>query len=216
MLVWGDLETTGLDPNKGSILEIALVVTDDNFNLIAEPFVSLVKPLHLRGWEVMNDAVRDMHTKSGLIEELYNIGSLFHGESASFSLLPGLPRLGEVERAAIEWLHSVAAREGGAGSMPMASGELLKETPLAGSSIHFDKGFLREHMDELEQLFSHRIFDVSVVNEWMKRFASEAHARRPGLGPDGKPIPEHRALPDILKSIETARYQRRVLFGGAP
>ena len=30
MLVWTDLETTGLDPKKDFILEVAVVVTDDN------------------------------------------------------------------------------------------------------------------------------------------------------------------------------------------
>lgn len=210
MIVWLDLETTGLDPLKGSILEIAMIATDDNFEQIGEPFVSIVQPLHLRGWEVMDKYVRDMHTKSGLIEQLYNIGSLFHGESASFSLLPDLPRLGDVERAVITWLRSGFSNRDTAAVNPDAEPfkKAMKATPLGGNTVHFDKRFLIEHMDELEALFSHRIYDVSSFTEEVKRSAPEVYKRRPGLDANGKPVPQHRALDDIRNSIATAKFYR--------
>ena len=36
MLVWMDLEMTGLDPAKHVIVEIATLITDDELNIVAE------------------------------------------------------------------------------------------------------------------------------------------------------------------------------------
>ena len=35
-LVWVDCEMTGLDPNKDHLLEIAVIITDKDFNVLAE------------------------------------------------------------------------------------------------------------------------------------------------------------------------------------
>lgn len=213
MIVWCDLETTGLDPRKGSILEIALVATDDDFNVIGEPFTSVVQPLHLRGYEVVDQYVRDMHTKNGLWAEIYMNDFVISEEGKILEhkvyFKETAKRLGDVERAAIEWLQKIYWLDGGRSSDRESMTKWAKAIPLGGNTVHFDKRWLIEHMDEFEALFSHRIYDVSTITEEVKRAAPQTHARRPGLGPDGKPVPQHRALDDILNSIETARFYRR-------
>lgn len=204
MIVWCDLETTGLDPLKGSILEIALVATDDNFEQIGEPFVSIVKPLHMRGWEVMDDYVKKMHVTSGLAAEIWE---------ATTELRADLPRLGDVERAAIQWALKWARypeipKDGNNAQVSDDPRKELRSTPLGGNTVHFDKRWLIEHMDELEALFSHRIYDVSSFTEEVKRSAPEVYKRRPGLDETGKPVPQHRALDDIRNSIATAKFYR--------
>jgi len=43
-LVWLDLEMTGLDPDRDRILEIAMVVTDNDLNVLAEaPVIACTK-----------------------------------------------------------------------------------------------------------------------------------------------------------------------------
>ena len=42
-LVWMDLEMTGLEPDRDSILEIATIVTDSDLNTIAEGPVFAIK-----------------------------------------------------------------------------------------------------------------------------------------------------------------------------
>jgi oligoribonuclease len=66
MLVWMDLEMTGLDPARHVIVEIATIVTDDDLNVVAEgpDLVVHQPPEALAGLE---DVVRDMHTSSGLL-----------------------------------------------------------------------------------------------------------------------------------------------------
>jgi oligoribonuclease len=69
MLVWMDLEMTGLDPARHTIVEIATLVTDDELRIVAEgpDLVVHVEPAQL---EVMDEVVRTMHKTSGLLDEI--------------------------------------------------------------------------------------------------------------------------------------------------
>lgn len=66
MLVWMDLEMTGLDPGRDVIVEIATLVTDDELEIVAEgpDLVIATTPEKLAG---MDRVVHDMHTRSGLL-----------------------------------------------------------------------------------------------------------------------------------------------------
>lgn len=66
MLVWMDLEMTGLDPARDVIVEIATIVTDDELEIVAEgpDLVVHQPPEALVG---MDPVVVDMHTSSGLL-----------------------------------------------------------------------------------------------------------------------------------------------------
>ncbi len=68
-LIWVDLEMTGLDPAKCTIVEIATIVTDSQLNLVAEG-PSIVIHHGEDVLEQMNQEVKAMHTKSGLIEKI--------------------------------------------------------------------------------------------------------------------------------------------------
>lgn len=66
--VWLDLETTGLDPFAGRILEVAIVVTDERFTELAR----FVRQIHVKRDELnalCNDYVRNMHEANGLFAE---------------------------------------------------------------------------------------------------------------------------------------------------
>src|ERR1044072_3368707 len=64
-LVWIDLEMTGLDTDRDSILEIATVVTDSQLNVLADgPELATAHPL--APLEAMDDWNRNQHGKSGL------------------------------------------------------------------------------------------------------------------------------------------------------
>lgn len=68
-LIWLDLEMTGLHPEHHSILEIAVVVTDAHLNVIAEG-PDLVIHQDEEALRRMDAFVRDMHTRSGLLEQV--------------------------------------------------------------------------------------------------------------------------------------------------
>ena len=66
MLVWLDLEMTGLDPERDVIVEIATLVTDDQLEIVAEgPDLVIHQPPDVLA--LMSDFVRAMHTSSGLL-----------------------------------------------------------------------------------------------------------------------------------------------------
>jgi oligoribonuclease len=69
MLVWMDLEMTGLDPSRDRIVEIATLVTDDQLAIVAEgPDLVVHQPPELLAGMV--EVVREMHTRSGLLPEI--------------------------------------------------------------------------------------------------------------------------------------------------
>jgi oligoribonuclease len=69
MLVWLDLEMTGLDPDNDLIVEIATLVTDDDLKIVAEgPDIVISAPAERL--EAMSDVVRGMHERSGLLEAI--------------------------------------------------------------------------------------------------------------------------------------------------
>ena len=66
VLVWLDLEMTGLEPDRHVIVEIATLVTDDDLAILAEgPDLVIGQPPEAMA--AMDDVVRRMHTASGLL-----------------------------------------------------------------------------------------------------------------------------------------------------
>lgn len=64
-LIWIDLEMTGLDTDRDSILEIATLVTDKQLNVLAEgPELAIAHPLSRL--EAMDEWNRSQHGRSGL------------------------------------------------------------------------------------------------------------------------------------------------------
>ena len=68
-LVWIDLEMTGLDPEKESIIEIASIITDGDLNLVAEG-PNLVIHQGPKLLKAMDDWNQKHHKKSGLLDKV--------------------------------------------------------------------------------------------------------------------------------------------------
>lgn len=89
MLVWMDLEMTGLDHTVDVIVEIATLVTDDELNIVAEgPDIVVHQPDDVL--QRMDPFVVDMHTRSGLLD-------LIRGSTVS---------LEEAGRATLEFIRA--------------------------------------------------------------------------------------------------------------
>lgn len=69
-LVWIDLEMTGLNSDVDVILEIATIITDNQLNIISEGPALIIHQSHA-ALDLMDDFVRNLHTKSGLIDAVH-------------------------------------------------------------------------------------------------------------------------------------------------
>ncbi|MBK6744033.1 MAG: oligoribonuclease [Hydrogenophilales bacterium] len=68
-LVWIDMEMSGLEPDRDRILEVALVVTDKDLNLVAEgPVLVVHQPDAVL--DAMDNWNKGTHGKSGLIDKV--------------------------------------------------------------------------------------------------------------------------------------------------
>jgi oligoribonuclease len=84
------------------------------------------------------------------------------------------------------------------------------KAPLCGNSIATDRGFLTRDMPELDDWLHYRMVDVSSVKELARRWYPRAYFNAPKKGGG------HRALADILESVQELRYYRAAVFVPQP
>jgi oligoribonuclease len=144
-----DLEMTGLDPSKDVIVEIAVLVTDDDLTIVAEgpDIVVAATPAQL---DAMEDVVREMHTRSGLLKAI---------ESSTMTLEEAGARV-------LAFLKEHIPEE--------------RSVPLAGNSIGTDRRFLAAYLPQIENWLHYRSVDVSTIKELCRRWYPEALAKAPG------------------------------------
>ncbi len=179
MLVWMDLEMTGLDPARHVIVEIATLITDDELNIVAEG-PDLV--IHQSDEELakMDEVVLEMHTKSGLLTSIKE--SEVTLESAG--------------EATLDFLREHISEPG--------------TVPLCGNSIGMDRRFLSVYLHDIEEFLHYRSIDVSTIKELARRwYPAELKAFRKGTS-------AHRAMDDIVESVEELRYWREKVFRAIP
>lgn len=148
MLVWMDLEMTGLDPARHVVVEIATLVTDDQLEVLAEG-PDLVVGATGDELSRMDDVVRVMHTKSGLLAAI---------EASTISLA-------DAGAATLEFIKN---------HVPEA-----RTVPLCGNSIGTDRRFLATQLPEIDEWLHYRSVDVSTVKELCRRWYPEALAGAP-------------------------------------
>lgn len=68
-LVWIDCEMTGLDPVKEALIEVAVLITDSELNILDEGMEVIIKPDPVTV-QNMDPFVVNMHQESGLLAQL--------------------------------------------------------------------------------------------------------------------------------------------------
>ncbi len=122
-LIWVDCEMTGLSIENDALVEIAVLVTDSQLNVLGEG-VDLVVRAGQEKLDGMNDFVREMHTASGLITEIP------HGVT-----------LEEASTKILEYLNKYAP---GAGKSPLAGNSvyvdrlfIARDLPEVHAYLHY-------------------------------------------------------------------------------
>lgn len=131
-------------------------------------------------------------TSEADLERMSPFVKKMHIKSGLFERLPSGVPLEQAQQQVVEYLTRVL----GPGPKP----------PLAGNSVGTDKTFLLRYMPEVMKLLHYRIIDVSSLKELAKRWYPRVYYASP-IKQGG-----HRALADILESIDEMRYYQQTLF----
>lgn len=186
-MIFCDTETTGLQRDKQGnditdkhlILEIGMLAINMPEMTEAEAWSTCIRwPKH-RVLEAMDDFVLKMHTKNGLLSEIFNEPKPH--DKVAFGGLPSLP---EAEDMAIQFIQR-NADEGGA--HPDGRPELC------GANPDFERMFFSKHMPLLQNAFHYRNYDTNTF--WLTR-------KFFGDWDSVKEQQPHRALPDCRREFQ--------------
>lgn len=136
-IVWADVETDGLKTRGGHLLEVAVLVTDPELNILDEDgYEAVVK--HTEGTvrlmrEAANPFVREMHDKTGLWVECTR-------KTAK--------PLTEIDAQLFKYLHKFGRP---------------RTMPLAGNSVRLDFNFIEEFLPKTYGHLDYHMIDVSSV-----------------------------------------------------
>jgi len=195
VLIWKDLETTGLDVNRDVILEVAIVVTDNDLNELghyASVVVDYDPDMFIPDTQARTDPAQilvwENHWETGLIQEI----------KAVCDDSDQIPTLEVVQAHMIDLLNAHGVTE---------ETHHRKKPPLCGSSVaSFDRKFGDKNFPDFMSLLHYRSIDVSTLLELRKRWRPDF------VDPDSKGA--HRALADIRSSIDYLRSYRSSGFIG--
>ena len=175
---------TGLDPSQDAIVEIATLVTDDDLQIVAEgPDLVVHQPPEVLAG--MEDVVRTMHTRSGLLAAI---------ESSTVSLE-------EAGRATLEFIRSHAPEPG--------------SVPLAGNSIGMDRRFLAVHLPAIEQYLHYRSVDVSTVKELCRRWYPDVLTKAPEKAGGHRALDDIRESIEELRYYRRVIFRDEAVVAGA-
>ena len=190
VVLWADVEATGVDADCEHLLEVAGVVTDMSGRALGlEPFSRVVD----QGSAVEADSVVDglrgnvavMHARSGLSESVRRAGGS--------GMVAGL-----VDMEMCAWLEECADAFVG------LHGGSSYRAWLGGNSVHADRGFVKRFLPCVYASLDHRVLDASSVARFLRAggVSVEWVADRPAV---------HRALPDVLGCVRQYREMLRAV-----
>lgn len=201
MIGWVDLETTGLQDviETGAILEIAVVVTDDNLNTLGtfNKVARYVLPQYLRDVaihrhpQMVYASPSDGTEPSELVFNMHRANNLWNECDASEYDIDTIDQMCQA------WLRM---------HIQSSPADLLMGGANVGS---FDRRWMERWMPRTLAEFHYRSLDISTIKNAVRLWAGNI-----GNPPEGSG--QHRAMPDILDSIEVMRFYRQAIFNKEP
>lgn len=149
VLVWVDCEMTGLDLTRDALVEVAVLVTDSELTVLDETGLDLVLTAPQETLDAMLDVVRDMHTHSGLLDEIATATTTVE----------------EAQQQVLDYVRRFAPEP--------------RKAPLCGNSVATDRGFLARDMPEFDAWLHYRIVDVSSIKELCRRWYPRVYFNAP-------------------------------------
>ncbi|WP_101254689.1 oligoribonuclease [Streptomyces barkulensis] len=122
-MVWIDCEMTGLSLSEDALVEVAALVTDSELNVLGDGVDIVIRP-PAEALDTMPDVVREMHTASGLLDEL-----------------AGGTTLEDAEQRVLEYIRKYVPEPGRAplcgNSVGTDRGFLMRDMPTLEDYLHY-------------------------------------------------------------------------------
>lgn len=131
-----------------------------------------------------------------VLDNMVEVVTKMHTESGLIQEIPTGVTLAEAEEKLITYIKSHIPEP--------------RKSPLAGSSVYVDRGFLIRDMPKVDAHLHYRLLDVSSVKEIVRRWYPRVYFGTPAK------VGNHRALSDIKESIEELRFYRELIFQPDP
>jgi oligoribonuclease len=122
-IVWIDCEMTGLNLTTDALIEVAALVTDYELNQLGDGIDLVIKP-PAEALAQMDDFVRDMHTSSGLLDELATGTTMAEAEARILAYIR-------------EWAPEASKAPLGGNTVGTDRGFLLRDMPELESHLHY-------------------------------------------------------------------------------
>jgi oligoribonuclease len=139
---------TGLDLAQDALVEVAVLITDSELNVLGEGLDIVIATPEAQ-LDAMGDFVRNMHTTSGLLDEIR----------------ASQVTMAQAEEAILAYVKAW---------VPEAD-----KAPLAGNTISTDRAYLERDMPELEGYLHYRNVDVSSIKELARRWYPKVFYQAP-------------------------------------
>lgn len=170
-IVWIDCEMTGLDVEKDALIEVGVLITDAELNILGDGVELVISP----GTESpagalnnMSDFVRSMHESSGLLKDIER------GVSMS-----------QAQREVLAYIKKY---------IPVAN-----KAQLGGNSVGTDKRFLERYMPDVMAHLHYRVIDVSTIKELAGRWFPAARYNAPAKNGNHRALADIRDSINELK-----------------
>jgi len=122
-IIWIDCEMTGLSLTTDALIEVAALVTDYELNQLGDGIDLVIKP-PAEALEQMDDFVRDMHTSSGLLDELETGITMAEAEKQVLAYIR-------------EWAPDAAKAPLGGNTVGTDRGFLARDMPELEAHLHY-------------------------------------------------------------------------------
>ncbi len=175
-LLWVDIETTGLDPDKDEILEVAFLFTSFKLDILADAHFYTEWSDHLVYIREWSEFIRNMHTESGLIADY---------DSWLASEYAEILNNDELDDILAIWLNNLVKLYE------------IDTVHFAGSNVQFDMSFLKKAYPHLFGMMHYRSLDVSSFKIFGEMVGQ--------VFVDEKIEPVHRARNDIKSTLNFFR-----------
>lgn len=182
LLPWVDIETFGLNHQNDPIIEIGIIITDLDLNVIHQTSALIWSPMHDHALDKLTVKAERGNEDAKYVLKMHSTNGLFDD--------------------AVENGQSMDSVENDLTNLVLNSWQLPK-LPMCGSSVHFDQRFLMEQMPKIYNLFHYRIIDNSSLKELCRRYNPRIFAKAPE-----KIQEDHRVLPDLEDTINEFRFYR--------